>query len=140
MAEGMRFTPRIACTTSSRRSRSTCAKRRPPVSTAANNASTTSTTGIWLGGAPVRQRLRQHLTDPAPLQVPHHRYQPTPAADRFARVTHFQAGRRPAKSATLPLHRPVPPPGLSSSLTTQRYQTSSSGRCASHSLKLIFLG
>jgi hypothetical protein len=47
--EGMRCTPRMACTTSSVRSRSTCAKRRPPVSTAANNASTTATTRIWLG-------------------------------------------------------------------------------------------
>jgi hypothetical protein len=49
MAEGIRFTPRIACTTSSVRSRSTCAKRHPPVSTVAKNANTMSSTGIWLG-------------------------------------------------------------------------------------------
>jgi outer membrane receptor protein involved in Fe transport len=35
---------------------------------------------------------------------------------------------------------PVPPPGLSSSLTTQRYQRSSSGRCAFHSRQTEFFG
>jgi hypothetical protein len=46
MADGIRTSPSIACTTSSVRSRSTWAKRRPPVSTATKNASTKSTTGI----------------------------------------------------------------------------------------------
>src|SRR6266851_4521923 len=49
MAEGIRATPTIACTTSSLRNRSRCAKRRPPVSTVANKANAMSSTGIWLG-------------------------------------------------------------------------------------------
>src|SRR5229473_3603705 len=49
MAEGIRATPKIACTTSSLRNRSRCAKRRPPVSTVANKANAMSSTGIWLG-------------------------------------------------------------------------------------------
>src|SRR6266849_70764 len=141
MAEGIRATPTIACTTSSLRNRSRCAKRRPPVSTVANKANAMSSTGIWLGEVrPSGNACAKHLAHSALLQVSHYRYQLTPAADRFARITHFQAGRCPPKSATLPLHRPVPPPGSSLRLTTQRYQRSSSGRCASHSLKLIFLG
>src|SRR5713101_197718 len=49
MAEGIRATPTIACTTSSLRNRSRCAKRRPPVSTVTNKANAMSSTGIWLG-------------------------------------------------------------------------------------------
>ena len=49
MADGIRLSPKIVRTTSSLRSRSTCAKRRLPVNTPAKNASTRSTTGIWLG-------------------------------------------------------------------------------------------
>ncbi len=66
--------------------------------------------------------------------------QPAPAADWFVRVSHFQAGRRPAKSATLSLHRPVPPLGYPLSVVTQRYQMSSSGRCASFSMPTYFFG
>src|SRR6266851_7091423 len=110
MAEGIRATPTIACTTSSLRNRSRCAKRRPPVSTVANKANAMSSTGIWLGEVrPSGNACANTWRTPRFSRYLITANQSTPAADRFARITHFQAGRCPPKSATVALHRPVPP-------------------------------
>src|SRR5713226_1948386 len=110
MADGIRATPTIACTTSSLRNRSRCAKRRPPVSTVTNKANAMSSTGIWLGEVrPSGNACANTWRTPRFSRYLITANQSTPAADRFARITHFQAGRCPPKSATVALHRPVPP-------------------------------
>src|SRR5438477_185295 len=123
MADGMRASPKIVRTTSSLRSRSTCAKRRLPISTPAKNASTMSTTGIWLGEVrPSGSALAKTRRTPRPLQVSHDRHQPAPATHWFAGVAQFQTGRRTPKDATLLSHRSVPPSVLVESCETQLYQ------------------